>query len=115
TPQPQPVVNQPLSLSETDAFRAKVESCWSIPAGAREAADLVVTLRIFLNPDGSLAGRPEIVDGERMNRPGGEFFRTAAESAIRAVLRCAPYEMLPAAKYDSWRDIRLTFDPRELG
>ena len=85
------------------------------PAAARLDADALAK-RIFLNPDGTLAAKqPEIADRERMERPGGEFFRAAAESAIRAVLRCAPYEMLPAAKYETWRDIELTFDPRNIG
>jgi hypothetical protein len=32
---------------------------------------------------------------------------------VRAVRRCAPYN-LPAEKYDSWREINVTFDPREM-
>ena len=111
----QKTLNRPLSISEIDAFRARIEDCWSIPAGARDAANLVVTLRIFLNPDGTLARAPEVTELERMNRPGEEFFRAAAESAIRAVHKCAPYEMLPAAKYKTWQDIKLTFDPRDIG
>ena len=98
-----------------DAFRSKIEGCWSIPAGARDAINLVVTLRIFLNPDGSLARAPEVTDKERIGTRGQEFFRIAAESAIRAVHKCAPYEMLPAEKYETWRDIKLTFDPRNIG
>jgi colicin import membrane protein len=37
----------------------------------------------------------------------------AAESALRAVRRCQPYTM-PAAKYDIWRDVEVTFDPRDM-
>ena len=112
---PNAVPDRPLTLSEIDAFRAKVESCWSIPVGARDSQDLKVTLRIFLAPDGTLARAHVVANRERMNRPGQEFFRTAAESALRAVLRCAPYRMLPPEKYDSWQDIELTFDPRDIG
>ena len=42
-----------------------------------------------------------------------EFARLSAESAVRAVRRCAPYN-LPPEKYDSWREILMTFDPREI-
>jgi colicin import membrane protein len=32
---------------------------------------------------------------------------------LRAVRRCAPYN-LSAEKYDSWQEIVVTFDPREM-
>ena len=103
-----------LAVSEVDAFRAQIERCWSVPAGALDAQDLRVRLRIFMNRDGSLAAAPEILERERMDQPGQEFFRTAAESARRAVLQCEPYGMLPPAKYDLWREIELTFNPRAM-
>ena len=106
--------DQPLTMSEIDAIRFQIQQCWSIPAGARDAENLVVQIRIFLKPDGSLAGPPEIVDGARMNRPGQEFFRVAAESARRAVQKCSPLKNLPVTKYERWREITLTFNPKEM-
>src|SRR5204863_9437429 len=114
TTTPQATRDVPMTVSELDAFRAAVERCWSVPAGARDAQSLRVTTRVFLNPDGTLAKTPEIVDEARMNRTGEENFRTAAESARRAVQRCAPYRMLPANKYDTWREVELTFDPTRM-
>ena len=106
-----PTQNRPLTISEIDAFRAQIERCWSVPAGAVDAENLVVTLQIFLNPDGTLAGSPTIMEQTRMNRPGQEFFRAAAESALRAVLKCEPYGMLPVESYELWQEIELKFDP----
>ena len=100
----------PLTMSELDAIRFQIQRCWSVPAGAREAENLVVRIRFSLNPDGSLRGEPEILDRERMDEP---FFRTAAESARRAVLRCTPLT-LPPEKYESWKEIRLNFNPKDL-
>ena len=44
-----------------------------------------------------------------------KFFRTAAESALRAVLnpRCknAP---LPQDKFDKWKNLTLNFDPKSI-
>jgi hypothetical protein len=65
-------------------------------------------VKMFLNQDGSLSQSPEIVEAGST-----EFARSAAESAIRAVRRCAPYS-LPAEKYDTWQQIIVTFDPREM-
>lgn len=95
------------------AIRRKVEECWSIPAGAKEAADLNVRLKIYLTLDGNLARPIELMDLDRMHEPGQEYFRTAVESAARAVRRCAPYE-LPKDQYDLWRVIEFNFDPREM-
>ena len=101
-----------LTISEIDAIRAQIQECWIVPAGARYAEDLSVRLRIFLRPDGGLARTPEVVDSDRMTRD--THFRTAAEHAVRAVQKCVPLRNLPADKYDRWRDIELTFDPREM-
>ncbi len=100
----------PLTISELDAIRLQIQKCWSVPAGARDAENLVVRIRFSLNPDGSLRGEPKILDRDRMDEPS---FRTAAESARRAVLRCTPLT-LPPAKYESWKDIVLNFNPRDL-
>lgn len=101
----------PLTMSEIDAIRFQIQQCWSVPAGARDAENLVVRIRVFLNPDGSLARAPEIVDG---GSPGNTFYRTAAESARRAVLKCSPLKNLPVDKYQRWREITLTFNPRDM-
>ena len=69
---------------------------------------LVVRLQIELNPDGSVSGQPVV-----MNSSSAPFFRAASDSARRAVLRCQPYQ-LPAAKYDTWRQVIVNFDPREM-
>ena len=107
----QPLDGQPLTLSEVDALRAQIERCWIVQAGARYAEDLVVTIRVYLNPDGSLRREPQIVDEDRL--AADPFFRAASESAIRAVLKCEPFKM-PVAKYHRWREIELTFDPRKM-
>ncbi len=112
SPDAQPLEGQPLTLSEVDALRARIEDCWNLPAGARYAEDLVVTIRIFLNQDGSLRDAPRIVDEGRL--AGDPFFRAAAESAVRAVRKCQPFKMLPLAKYSRWREIELTFDPSRM-
>ncbi len=102
-----------LTASLRDAMRSQIERCWIIPAGARDAERLTIKIRIFLNPDGSLARPPEIVDQARMYRPGQEYFRVAAESARRAVQKCAPLK-LPREHYDIWRESELTFDPSKM-
>ncbi|MBL4756857.1 MAG: cell envelope integrity protein TolA [Rhizobiales bacterium] len=97
-----------MSISDIDLLRRQISRCWSPPVGVRGAEDLTVAIRMTLRRDGSLSGPPQ-VDGSI----NGNIERVAAESALRAVRRCAPYQ-LPPEKYETWRDIRVTFDPRQM-
>jgi len=99
-----------LTFSEVDGFRAQMRRCWSPPSGAREAANLVVSIRLSLTPAGTLSAGPVVVNRAQLGDP---FFRAAAESVLRAIRRCQPFNM-PVEKYKSWRDIELTFDPRKM-
>ncbi len=97
-----------LSQSEIDALRAQIQACWNPPAGAIEAKELIVRIRLMLRQDGSLSAEPIL-----LNRGGHPFFQVAAESAMRAIRRCQPYK-LPIAKYEIWKDVEVTFDPRDM-
>ena len=97
-----------LSQSEIDALRAQIQACWNPPAGATSGNELIVQMRILLKQDGSLSAEPIL-----LNRGSSPFFQIAAESAMRAVRRCQPYR-LPTAKYEVWKDVEVTFDPRDL-
>jgi colicin import membrane protein len=100
---------QKLSQSEMDALRGQIERCWNVPAGAMDAQNLKVSVQFKLDPSGKLEGSPEIISG------GGAdgIERAAAESARRAVMKCAPYN-LPAEKYEAWADVIVNFDPSDM-
>ncbi len=111
-PRPRPSLDQRLTISELDSIRRQIEACWSIPAGARDAENLIVDIKVVMNPDGTVQ-RAEIVDRSRLS--GDPFYRAAAESALRAVLhpRCSPLR-LPPRKYQQWKRFTLSFNPKEL-
>jgi hypothetical protein len=100
--------NARMTQNELDALRARLSDCWSPPFGWTDAAEVKVTVRMFLNVDGTLARPPQVVSG-----PDGRYAQTAPESAIRAIQRCAPYN-LPADRYDAWKEIQVTFDPTDM-
>ena len=104
--------NTEMTISEIDAFKVQMRRCWSVPAGAPEAGRLIVSLKVFLNIDGSLARPTEVVNKTRLIS-GDRYFRAATDSALRAIDRCQPFQM-PAEKYRSWRELDLTFDPRDM-
>jgi outer membrane biosynthesis protein TonB len=111
-PQQQSIDMARLTTSLQDAIRAQVQPCWLFPAGAPDAENLVVRLRITLNSDGTLSRPPEVLDQGRLGG-ANDYYRVAAESARRAVQKCSPLK-LPVESYDVWRDIDLTFDPKEM-
>ncbi len=106
-------LSAPMSMSEIDAIRHQIQQCWSFPAGAKNAEKLVIQIKVFLDTDGSLSKSPEIV-GSYYKTAGDLIYDSAAESARRAVLKCAPLKHLPVDKYARWRKFTLTFDPREM-
>jgi hypothetical protein len=92
------------------SVRSGISKCWNVPVGAPDPAALVFDVRVFLNQDGTVAGAPELVG---RYRPGDPYFRAAVDAALRAVQMCGPYD-LPADQYENWREIVVTFDPRDM-
>ena len=98
-----------MSLSELDALRQRLARLWTPPAGAKDPQELVVQVRIQLKPDGTLAAAPT-----PLNRGNSALFVAARDSAMRAVYRGQPYDMLKPEHYELWKDIEVTFDPRDM-
>ncbi len=102
--------NEPLSMTELDMIRAQIYKCWNPPAGAKDAADLIVSIHVQLEPDGRVT-TAEIVPSARYATDS--FYRAAADSARRAVLLCSPLKA-PPTKYDQWKDLTLRFNPKDM-
>ena len=106
------IENLGLSLSEEDALKAQIFGCWSIPLGLPYNEDLLVRIKLKLNPDGTVS-QSEILDHARMNKPGQGFYKVLAESALRAVKLCQPLRV-PTTGYERWKELQLNFDAREM-
>jgi hypothetical protein len=61
-----------------------------------------------------LAQPPLLEPQTRAAAASNPYMRTAAEAALRAVNVCEPYKLLPSDRYDSWREIVMTFDPSRM-
>ena len=101
-----------LTLSQEDALRAQIFGCWTIPLGLPYDEDLLVRIKLQLKKDGTIV-KSEILDHQRMNRPGQKFYKVLAESALRAVRLCQPLKVPPTG-YDKWKDLQLNFNPTEM-
>jgi outer membrane biosynthesis protein TonB len=98
-----------LSQSEIDALRKRLGECWNPPAGAANGGQLKVVLRVLFKPDATVATPPQLVAAT-----ASPFGPAMAESAKRAILTCQPFTMLRPDHYEQWKDIEITFDPREM-
>ena len=101
-----------LTLSQEDALRAQIFGCWSVPLGLPYDENLLVRIKLQLKQDGTIM-KSEILDHQRMNKPGQKFYKVLAESALRAVRLCQPLKVPPTG-YDKWKNLQLNFNPAEM-
>ncbi len=98
-----------LSQSEFDALRARLMALWNPPVGIQNPEDYIIRIRIRLGRDGRLSAPPAV-----LSSGNGALFNTARDSAVRAVFQGQPFDMLRPEHYEAWKDIEVTFDPRDM-
>ncbi|PCI87194.1 MAG: hypothetical protein COB24_07255 [Hyphomicrobiales bacterium] len=98
-----------LSQFEFNAVKNRMTQCWSIPAGAQDAGSVVVKVGFKLNQFAEVLGTPQV-----LNSSTHPSFQVMAESAVRAIIECGPYDMLPAEKFEVWSEFTMEFDPRSM-
>ena len=85
---------------------------WKPPSGA-DAELLKTQLSVYLNRDGSVKGRPEVVGTTGVTASNEAQVSLHQERAVQAVMRAAPFENLPPEFYDEWKWLKpLNFDGR---
>jgi len=103
-------ISATLSITELDLIRRQLAACWNVPAGAQDAKDLYVDVKVEMNPDATV--QSAVVTG---SSGGGSYKRAAEDSALRAVRnpKCSPLK-LPLQRYDQWKTITIRFDPQHI-
>ena len=106
-----PPVGEAMTVSEMTVLKRQIANCWNILPGARDASDIVVSLKLTMNPDRTIQNA-EVKDKHRLSDP---FFRAAADQALRAIRHpnCTPLE-LPPFKNDQWKVTTIRFDPKDM-
>jgi colicin import membrane protein len=88
-------------------LKEQMRRCYSAPVGASTGTVTIPMLDVSFNADGSLAGEPRII------KSGSSILdRSVAETALRAVRRCAPYNIPAkfAPYYADWKRWHIEFD-----
>ncbi|MBY5758766.1 hypothetical protein HFO07_19220 [Rhizobium leguminosarum] len=102
-----------LSQSEEDAVRGLIEGNWLVTPGMEGLSGMVIKVHMKLDKDGNIIGQPEV---ESSGGSSSDATRRALEGgAYRAVMKSAPFSMLPKDKYEAWNEFDLNFDPSSMG
>jgi hypothetical protein len=92
------------------ALHGRIAQCWSVPSEV-PAHVAAVRVKFALTPSGALDGSPEI-EGPVGGDPATKAF---VASALRAVVRCAPFPGLAElAPYDTWKTVVINFKRPEF-
>lgn len=103
----------PLSQGEQEALRVSVSRCWNVGTLSSEALRTTVVVALEMEP----SGKPNNASLRMLSFSGGSAAAatSAYEAARRAIIRCGADGFdLPAEKYDSWKEIEMTFDPEKM-
>ena len=97
------------------AIKRQVQPCYELGAlSGTPAMQIVTTLRLRYNKDGSVAGNPQLVEQTGITPANHAYAQQIREVARRAVLRCAPVH-LPAELYEGgWDDLNFRFTPGQM-
>ena len=74
----------------------------------REKISLVV--RVMLKADGTLSAPPTLIEASAS--PKGPLL---LQNLLRGLTQCQPYNMLPADKYQEWKNLDMRFTPADMG
>lgn len=102
-----PPINSPLvGYDFTVPFRELVASCQELPQDISWSEQISITVRVFLNRDGTLPRPPQLLDAS----PSAEQ-RALMQAFITGIQRCQPYTMLPPDDYRQWKTLDLVVHP----
>jgi hypothetical protein len=92
---------------EVDNIINAYAKCWRIPVGSK------VTVIVSLNPDASIKSL-KLAEQDQILYNKDTKFKEVADSAKTAIINCSPNKSLPLDRYDVWKEIEITFDPRDM-
>ena len=96
-----------LSMQEEDEIRNQIIPNWLIPAGVKNAEDLVVEVLIEIAPDGTILKTKILNPSDKIN------FKIAAQSAMRALLLSSPLK-ITSKRLKKLKEFIFYFNPKDV-
>lgn len=100
-----------LTANLQDRLRSVLRDCWRMPTDAVNPEELVVSVRVNLDMRGEVT-LAELDDPAAIARHPNRYMPIAAERAVNAVQKCAPYDFLPPETYAVWGEMVWNFGPQ---
>jgi outer membrane biosynthesis protein TonB len=101
-----------ISADDTAAFRNRLKACATLPASVSPNDQIKIVMRVRFKRDGTLAGEPKLQEGPGVS--GIAKGVAMRDSAVAALHACQPFTMLPADKYNEWKELDLSFTPQDF-
>ena len=98
-----PPVDSPLvGYDFTVPFRELVSTCGAAPPGISPDEKISIVVRVFLNPDGTVAAPPQLLE----SNPSAKQ-QALMDHFANGLQKCQPYTMLPQNRYRQWKTLDL--------
>jgi hypothetical protein len=99
-----------LSATEEEAIRRQIYPNWFVPAGIKDAENIIVEIEVRLSETGEVVSAKILDEAKCMSQ---HSTRVAAESARRAVMLSSPIKVPPSLK-GTLKKIILRFNPKDV-
>jgi hypothetical protein len=99
-----------LSATEEEAIRQQIYPNWFVPAGIKDAENIIVEIEVRLSETGEVLSAKILDEKKCMSQQGT---RVAAESAKRAVMLSSPIKV-PASLKGALKSFVLRFNPKDV-
>jgi outer membrane biosynthesis protein TonB len=106
-------ISDTLSITETDLIRRQLEKHWIVPAGAKNAKDFKVEIRITLNSDCTVHSTTVIKTSKPTSDATMKAFADSANRAIHKSKQEGPLK-LPLDRCPQLKTIVIGFDPSHM-
>ena len=103
-----------MTVSQEDYIKTKMQPCWKIDTGAKDYHKLRVEVLMSLHQDAEVANI-RVVNDLQIFGSSNASWRAARNNVVSALNACAPYEGLLGRNYQSWREMKLNFQPPAPG
>lgn len=110
---PGAVMNAQAAANIAQAITRQVQPCADRQVYPGPGAERIVTsLALNLNPDGSMRGRPRVVNQRGVDDENRRYAQRVADLAINAFVSCSPLRGLPRDLYDvprGWSNFTMNY------
>ena len=108
------VASGPLSRGEKNALRLGIKKFYNY-SGDRSDRRLAVVIRVNMNPDGTISGKPTLRQAQGGTKAAQNALFQAGRRALIRAQNAGEFKKLPRNKYPRWRRLNFVFTIDRVG